>query len=83
MYWLLQLVVTLVTCCSFFVMRMNSTGGRFSHIAPLRLGHLKVSLLIFLLGFLHVDKVRQADNYGGDEETDHNSDHQLGLVPVL
>ena len=37
----------------------------------------------FLLGFLHVHQVRQANNQGGDEETDHDSNHQLGLVAVL
>lgn len=37
----------------------------------------------FLLGFLHVDPVRQADDHRGNQEAHHNSDHHLGLVAVL
>lgn len=59
----------------------------FFLIGVVRLGSLlydsiKVSV-DFLLGFLHVDPVRQAYNDCGDEEADYNSDHQLGLVTVL
>ncbi|TNN59866.1 hypothetical protein EYF80_029915 [Liparis tanakae] len=29
------------------------------------------------------DPVCQANNYSGDEESDHNSNHQLGLVVII
>lgn len=35
-----------------------------------------------ILGFLHVDPVRQAQNHGGDQEAHYNSNYQPGLIAV-